>query len=490
MPTVGRGQWLLVAGLALEAAVLSGRALLALSSTAVASGILQASALQTLTFLATFSVVLISSMGFVFMARDRADENNRIMAAIDPLTGVANRRSLISALDRDVSRAVRTREPIALMMVDIDHFKRVNDRYGHPAGDQVLCSVVDVLRGRVRAQDLVGRYGGEEFMVVLPDTTLLGAEQLARELCRAVAESRCRIGSTEGGSDTRPEPGGTSIAVTVSIGVFGGRLESGDSWDMLIAAADRALYQAKENGRNRVEVATACGARLHSAPPWTTPRPIPSPGTEQPRTPVGSPPTQGPCCGATESFAGVWPCRWHVRRACVGMLVLVHKNLLAVPAQPARDSTQAPIPPSRRAVHERPSPRPRPATRPALERVSQAWDNDIVRQLTDYIAIPAKSPMFSPDWAAQGLLDTVVRNAAAWVESQKVEGLTLEVVRLEGRTPVLFFEIDATQAGAHRHRAHVRPPRQAARVQRLAQRPWPLDAQVRRRQALWPGRRR
>lgn len=261
---VGRGQWLLVAGLGLEAAVLSGRALLALSSSAVASGILQASALQTLTFLATFSVVLISSMGFVFMARDRADENNRIMAAIDPLTGVANRRSLISALDRDVSRAVRTREPIALMMVDIDHFKRVNDRYGHPVGDQVLCHVVNVLRGRVRAQDLVGRYGGEEFMVVLPDTTLLGAEQLARELCRAVAESRCRVGATEGGSDARPESGGgTSIAVTVSIGVFGGRLESGDSWDMLIAAADRALYQAKENGRNRVEVAT--GLRRPSA---------------------------------------------------------------------------------------------------------------------------------------------------------------------------------------------------------------------------------
>lgn len=261
---VGRGQWLLVAGLGLEAAVLSGRALLALSSTAVASGILQASALQTLTFLATFSVVLISSMGFVFMARDRADENNRIMAAIDPLTGVANRRSLISALDRDVSRAVRTREPIALMMVDIDHFKRVNDRYGHPVGDQVLCHVVNVLRGRVRAQDLVGRYGGEEFMVLLPDTTLLGAEQLARELCRAVAESRCRVGATEGASDSRPESGGgTSIAVTVSIGVFGGRLESGDSWDMLIAAADRALYQAKENGRNRVEVAT--GLRRPSA---------------------------------------------------------------------------------------------------------------------------------------------------------------------------------------------------------------------------------
>ena len=251
--TVGRGQWLLVAGLSLEAVVLGGRALVAISTHSEATNILQSSALQTLTFLATFSVVLVSSVGFVFMSRDRADENNRVLAALDPLTGVANRRSLIAALDRDVARARRMREPMALMMVDIDHFKDVNDQYGHPAGDRVLCSVVNVLRQRVRAQDLVGRYGGEEFMVLLPDTGLAGAEQLARALCKAVEESRCP-------ADGVPGPG---IAVTVSIGVFGGRLESGDSWDMLIAAADRALYQAKNNGRNRVEVAT--GLRRPSA---------------------------------------------------------------------------------------------------------------------------------------------------------------------------------------------------------------------------------
>lgn len=251
--TVGRGQWLLVAGLSLEAVVLGGRALVAISTHSEATNILQGSGLQTLTFLATFSVVLVSSVGFVFMSRDRADENNRVLAALDPLTGVANRRSLIAALDRDVARAQRMREPMALMMVDIDHFKDVNDQYGHPAGDRVLCSVVNVLRQRVRAQDLVGRYGGEEFMVLLPDTGLVGAEQLARELCKAVEESRCP-------ADGVPGPG---IAVTVSIGVFGGRLESGDSWDMLIAAADRALYQAKNNGRNRVEVAT--GLRRPSA---------------------------------------------------------------------------------------------------------------------------------------------------------------------------------------------------------------------------------
>ena len=251
--TVGRGQWLLVAGLLLEAVVLGVRALVAISTHSEATNILQSSALQTLTFLATFSVVLVSSVGFVFMSRDRADENNRVLAALDPLTGVANRRSLIAALDRDVARAQRMREPMALMMVDIDHFKDVNDQYGHPAGDRVLCSVVNVLRQRVRAQDLVGRYGGEEFMVLLPDTGLVGAEQLARELCKAVEESRCP-------ADGVPGPG---IAVTVSIGVFGGRLESGDSWDMLIAAADRALYQAKNNGRNRVEAAT--GLRRPSA---------------------------------------------------------------------------------------------------------------------------------------------------------------------------------------------------------------------------------
>ena len=251
--TVGRGQWLLVAGLMLEAVVLGVRALVAISTHSEATNILQSSALQTLTFLATFSVVLVSSVGFVFMSRDRADENNRVLAALDPLTGVANRRSLIAALDRDVARAQRMREPMALMMVDIDHFRDVNDQYGHPAGDRVLCSVVNVLRQRVRAQDLVGRYGGEEFMVLLPDTGLTGAQQLARALCKAVEESRCP-------ADGVPGPG---IAVTVSIGVFGGRLGSGDSWDMLIAAADRALYQAKNNGRNRVEVAT--GLRRPSA---------------------------------------------------------------------------------------------------------------------------------------------------------------------------------------------------------------------------------
>ena len=84
----------------------------------------------------------------------------------------------------------------------------------------------------------------------------------------------------------------------------------------------------------------------------------------------------------------------------------------------------------------------------ALDQIGRQWDGDIVRRLSDYIAIPAKSLAFDPDWAAHGFIDRVVRDAAQWVESQKVPGLKLEVVRIDGRTPVIFFEIEGTKAGA------------------------------------------
>ena len=237
-----RGAVLLSVGLGLQVLLLSMRGVLVVTSSIPIEGFTRGSSMQSVVFMAAFMVVILASLGFILMTKDRADAESRALAALDPLTGAANRRVLISALDRDVARAVRTREPVAVMMVDIDHFKHVNDRYGHPAGDKVLCNVVDVLRERVRAQDLVGRYGGEEFMVVLPDTDAAGAAQLARQLCHAVEAARCRVD-------------GAQIGVTVSIGVAGGRLEPGDNWDMLISAADRALYQAKKNGRNRVEAA-------------------------------------------------------------------------------------------------------------------------------------------------------------------------------------------------------------------------------------------
>ena len=142
-----------------------------------------------------------------------------------------------------MAQAVRKDKPLALLMIDVDHFKQVNDRWGHPAGDAVLRSVVEVLRQRVRAQDMVGRYGGEEFLVVLPGIDLEGARLLAQQLCAAVQAAPCIWGHE-------------SIFVTVSIGVLGGRLQPQDHWSLLLQAADQALYRAKANGRNRVEVAS------------------------------------------------------------------------------------------------------------------------------------------------------------------------------------------------------------------------------------------
>ena len=259
----GRGAWLLAAGLAVEAAMLLARGSSALASAMEGSSILHGNTVQTLTFMVAFIALLVTSMGCVFMAKDRADETNRRLAGQDALTGVANRRSIIAALERAVASALRQRQFMALMMVDIDHFKHVNDRYGHLAGDQVLRHVVALIQQRIRAQDMVGRYGGEEFLVVLPDTTLQGARALAQQLCDVVQATPC---AWEGGH----------IPVTLSIGVYGGVLAPQDAWDLLIHAADSALYCAKAAGRNRVELAQATGPlhRPGSAPPDICPAPL------------------------------------------------------------------------------------------------------------------------------------------------------------------------------------------------------------------------
>ncbi len=215
-----------------------------------------------LTFTTSCIGVLVTSMGFLFMGKERADQLNHRLAAQDALTGVANRRCVLAALERDLARCQRLGEPLALVMIDLDHFKQVNDRFGHPAGDAVLCSVADTLVQRVRAQDLVGRYGGEEFLVVLPCTGRDGAWQLAQQLCAAVQAAPCLWQ-------------GASIAVTVSVGVWAGPLEPNAHWGPLLQAADAALYRAKAAGRNRVEMAPAGGA--DAAPPAPPGAPVSAP---------------------------------------------------------------------------------------------------------------------------------------------------------------------------------------------------------------------
>jgi diguanylate cyclase (GGDEF)-like protein/PAS domain S-box-containing protein len=163
-------------------------------------------------------------------------------ASTDGLTGLANRRAFDIALDREWRHAARVGAPLSLLMIDVDHFKKFNDRYGHQAGDDCLRAVADCVLGNIRRpRDLLARYGGEEFVVILPATTVEGADGMAHAIQRAVnAEVISHSGSPDG-------------HVTVSIGVACSRPMRDGGPALLVEAADSALYAAKRNGRNRVE---------------------------------------------------------------------------------------------------------------------------------------------------------------------------------------------------------------------------------------------
>jgi diguanylate cyclase (GGDEF)-like protein len=164
-------------------------------------------------------------------------------AVTDELTGLSNVRELHSVLDREIERSRRFRSPLGLMMLDIDDFKQVNDRYGHQQGDEVLAAVARVLREHSRDIDEPARYGGEELAVVLPQTDAEGAAQLAERMREAV--ERMRV----------PEVAGSGkLAITASFGVASIPANAADKGS-LIAAADAALYRAKRAGKNRVESA-------------------------------------------------------------------------------------------------------------------------------------------------------------------------------------------------------------------------------------------
>lgn len=160
-------------------------------------------------------------------------------AMIDGLTGLHNRRWLDESLPRVMDRSMRNDQALAVLMADVDHFKRVNDDHGHPAGDQVLVTVAQTLMANVRPTDLVARYGGEEFVVILPGTDEPGA-RLAAERLRGAVAAVAIIGPM--GEHLPP--------VTISVG--GVAMTREDTMQTLIASADSALYESKRTGRNRV----------------------------------------------------------------------------------------------------------------------------------------------------------------------------------------------------------------------------------------------
>ncbi len=186
-------------------------------------------------------------------------------ATWEGLTGALRRGTVLCLLEREVERMQRYRRPLAVLMLDLDHFKAVNDRYGHLVGDALLREVGRVLADRLRQSDLLGRYGGEEFLVVLPETDAAAARAVAEALRIAVA-SACV-----------PAAGGARVRVTASIG---GTVASGIEEDCapgsehLLTAADAALYQAKRAGRGRV-VFLPAPARLVTGPARRRPDPAP-----------------------------------------------------------------------------------------------------------------------------------------------------------------------------------------------------------------------
>ncbi|HEX2833792.1 MAG TPA: GGDEF domain-containing protein [Thermoanaerobaculia bacterium] len=183
------------------------------------------------------------------MQRENLDliVRNRTLSEVssrDSLTGLYNRWFVIEKLDTELNRALRHGSPMSLLMLDVDHFKRINDTFGHSAGDQVLQGIGKLLRDSCRVYDVPGRYGGEEFCIVLPETKPGNTSVVAERI-------RSRLESTE------IPCGETSIVVTASIGIAGMDTPAESevlSPAALIDRADRALYSAKNRGRNRVEM--------------------------------------------------------------------------------------------------------------------------------------------------------------------------------------------------------------------------------------------
>jgi diguanylate cyclase (GGDEF)-like protein len=169
-----------------------------------------------------------------------ANRKLRKMATTDPLTRLFNRRHMTNLAKREFSRFERGGHPVSFIVLDIDHFKMINDRYGHEVGDHILTEVARVIRKQLRTQDLVARWGGEEFLVVLPDTPLNDA--------RAGAE-RIREGLL---AHEWQAPNGDLIDLTISAGVS--EIRRDDDFNSAINRADRALYSSKDGGRNRVEL--------------------------------------------------------------------------------------------------------------------------------------------------------------------------------------------------------------------------------------------
>lgn len=208
----------------------------------------------TLLYMVPLVSVVMYSVGLLLIYFERSLREQRHLASHDGLTGVLNRRAVVEAGAQIMSRSALRREALSVTLVDIDFFKRFNDELGHHAGDQVLVEVAQLLTGHCRRDDLLGRYGGEEFLLVLPGVPAADCALLGERLTSAVRQYR-----HEG-----------QHAVTISAGFAS--LQPGDSWNSLLSRADAQLYRAKALGRDQfcVEAASEASNALAPVPPLPT----------------------------------------------------------------------------------------------------------------------------------------------------------------------------------------------------------------------------
>jgi len=190
-------------------------------------------------YVVTHAVIAVAvGLGLMMLAHLRLRAQLQFLASHDSLTDAYTHRVFLELSARELARAQRTRTPVAMLMIDLDLFKRINDTHGHLAGDRVLNETASVLRSTLRGHDLLGRYGGEEFGVLLPGVDGAGAAQIAER-------ARARIAATDFGTPNLP------LRVTVSVGIAVAPDGAGRVAD-LVSVADAQLYEAKRNGRNRI----------------------------------------------------------------------------------------------------------------------------------------------------------------------------------------------------------------------------------------------
>ena len=206
--------------------------------------------LQHVEIIANIGLASLAVMIFAHIyehSRLRNEQRLTAQATSDALTGLPNRLKLADVFERERAHALRNGTPLSLVFVDIDHFKQINDRFGHHVGDQVLVAFVELITRCCRKEDRLFRFGGEEFLLLLPNTEAEGLRTAAQNLLSKVANDL-------------HGPGG---AVTVSIG--GAILHSGEHWESWLQRADECLYRAKSEGRNRAVIADAPGSSHRAA---------------------------------------------------------------------------------------------------------------------------------------------------------------------------------------------------------------------------------